>query len=139
MGLAHVGLKRHQIASEYYRKAIKLELVNFDTYYFLALSCFLSNRYQEALYAINESIQLQPNNAEAYYTLGHIYIKLGHFNKAIQPLHTAMTIQPGLPNKKQEPHCVKRYRKTIIFQTPNSQPDTFCKLIIKTATYLQLF
>ena len=87
-------------ANEYYRKAIKLVPDNYDTHYFLALSCILSNRYQEALSAIHESIRLNPDNAEAHYTLGQIYMKLGHYKKAIHPLQTAMSIHPDLAQNK---------------------------------------
>ena len=69
-------------------------------HYFLALSCFLSKRYQEALSAIHESIRLNPSNAEAHYTLGQIYMKLGYYNKAIQPLQSAMNIHPELAQNK---------------------------------------
>jgi len=54
------------------------------------------------LTSIKESIRLDPSNAEAHYTLGQIYMKLGRFNKAITPLQTAMSIQPELPQIKSQ-------------------------------------
>ena len=84
-------------ASEYYKKAIKLDPNYSEAHYFLALSYFLTNRYKEALISIKKSIRLNPNNAEAHYTLGQIFMKLGNFNKAIPPLQTAMDIKPMLP------------------------------------------
>jgi tetratricopeptide (TPR) repeat protein len=99
--LPHAALNRHHEASEYYRKSIKQEPNNYDSHYFLALSCFLSNRYQEALSAVQESIRINPNNAEAHIiTLGQVYMKLKQYNKAIQPLQSAMNIHTKMSKQK---------------------------------------
>ena len=76
IGLAHEALKRDQKAKEYYRKNIKQEPNNYDSHYFLALSCFLSNLYQETLSTIQESIRINPISDQVHYTLGQVYIKL---------------------------------------------------------------
>jgi superkiller protein 3 len=94
MGLAQAALNRHQVASEYYRRAIKSEPGNYDVHYFLSLSCLLSKRYLEALIAVRESLRLNPQNAEAQYMLGHIHMKLGQYKKAIQPLQSAINLEP---------------------------------------------
>jgi tetratricopeptide (TPR) repeat protein len=71
--LAHSALNRDHKAKEYYRKYIKQEPNNYDSHYFLALSCFLSNRYQENLSAIQESIRINPNNDEALHFRASLY------------------------------------------------------------------
>ena len=48
LALAYAANKRHQEASQYYKRAIKLTPDYQEAHYFLSLSYFLTNRYKEA-------------------------------------------------------------------------------------------
>ena len=64
--------------------------------YLLALSYYISNKYNNSIPLLKHAINLNSRNGEAYHLLGLIYLKQDRYNEAITQLQKALTINPNL-------------------------------------------
>ncbi len=53
-----------------------------------------SGNYKKATDSFNEAIRLNPNNAKAYYFLGHAYSRMGQYQEALEPIRKAVLLSP---------------------------------------------
>jgi Tfp pilus assembly protein PilF len=67
-----------------------------DTNDYFALACSYENssRYHEAIEAYKQSLQMNPDQLEAYLNLGVLYYKVGKYNDAIEILKQALAVNP---------------------------------------------
>lgn len=63
----------HDKAIEYFEKAIKTDRNNYEAYYYLGCSYFDSNRKDDAKNCWLKSIEIKPDYADGYFSLGLLY------------------------------------------------------------------
>jgi Flp pilus assembly protein TadD/protein involved in polysaccharide export with SLBB domain len=54
----------------------------------------LAGRYEEAIRAFEEAIFYYPDNADAHFSLGHVYYDLGRWNQAVEAFSRAVALTP---------------------------------------------
>ncbi len=64
-------------------------------YYNAGYQMYQSGKYAEAAQYLKASVQLDPNNANAYYLLGNTYYKLGDKAAAITAFQSYLKLNPG--------------------------------------------
>lgn len=72
-------------------------LIQTDTewaYFNLGLGSFLQNQYQDAINYFNKSINLNPTKSSTYYLLGKSFAQNGQLDSALDPLRTAVKLEP---------------------------------------------
>ena len=70
------------------------EKTDTNDYFTLACSYENSNRYHEAIEAYKQSLQMNPDQMEAYLNLGVVYYKVGKYSDAIEILKQALAVNP---------------------------------------------
>jgi adenylate cyclase len=65
-----------------------------EAYAALGLAYYYQEKYDEALTAINKSIELDPNNFFGYWILGRLYFTTERENEAIEPLEKVIALNP---------------------------------------------
>jgi Trypsin-like peptidase domain/Tetratricopeptide repeat/TPR repeat len=89
--------KRKTLSAHLPKNTMKLpvhEKMDTDDYFTLACSYENSNRYQEAIAAYKQSLQMNPDHVEAYLNLGVVYYKVGKYSDAIDILKQALSVNP---------------------------------------------
>ena len=104
----------YEKAAYYYNKALKMGRVrNFPGY---------KTHYQDLIDTYQKIIELEPNNADAYYNLGLNKAKLGKYMEARQDFNKALELETDL-NKKdiiqeaiKDPQNAKEFKQKNTFQ-----------------------
>jgi serine/threonine protein kinase/Flp pilus assembly protein TadD len=81
-------------AIEYSLKALMYDSNLSEAYAALGLAYYYQEKYDEALTAINKSIELDPNNFFGYWILGRLYFTTERENEAIEPLEKVIALNP---------------------------------------------
>ena len=111
-GLAYTKLRQHARAIQDYSRAIELDPI-FEVAYIQRGFAFFSLGQRD------QAIELDPNQAVAYYNLARIYSLKDNHEKAIQDLNKAVQLYPDIKNMVKKENDFDRIRQ---------QPD-FIKLI----------
>jgi tetratricopeptide (TPR) repeat protein len=96
LGMANAIIKNHIKASKIYEEAMKLDPEYPNLNYLLALSYYISNKYNNSIPLLKHAINLNSRNGAAHHLLGLIYLKQDRYNEAIIQLQKALTINPKL-------------------------------------------
>ncbi|CAG0884735.1 unnamed protein product [Darwinula stevensoni] len=93
MGLCHMYLGNMDDSKHFLREALGLEkrVIIFET---LAKIFTLENDYQGAIDIYRAAIEAFPDCVELYTPLGLLYLKLGHTQRAMEQLGTALKLDP---------------------------------------------
>ena len=59
------------------------------------VSLYGSGEYQKAIEEFSQTIELDPQYAEAYYIRGHSYANLGQYERAIEDFDNAIELEPS--------------------------------------------
>jgi tetratricopeptide (TPR) repeat protein len=73
------------------------EATDFERLYNAGQAAMSANRYEEALTDFKQLLTMDPGVAEVHATLGVLYYKSGDFDHAIEQIHAARRLKPGLP------------------------------------------
>ena len=96
-GLSYSAQEKMKSASEAFGKAISRSPGNKGLYHSKAVADLQRNAGEEGAAAARKAIELDPNFAEAYYTLGELLAIGGKDTKgAIEALRTAIKLKPSL-------------------------------------------
>ncbi|MGO8989658.1 MAG: tetratricopeptide repeat protein [bacterium] len=72
------------------------------THFNLGLALADLGRYPEAIAEYNESLRIKPDYAEAHYSLGDAYIKMGDRSSALREYEILKTMNQNLANSLHE-------------------------------------
>lgn len=75
-------------------KAIMYDSTLSEAYAALALAYFYKSSIDEALTAVNKSLELDPNNFFGYWILGRIYFTTDRISEAVQPFKKVLELNP---------------------------------------------
>ncbi len=75
-------------------KAIMYDATLSEAYAALALAYFYQSSIDEALTAVNKSLELDPNNFFAYWILGRIYFTTDKNREAVEPFKKVLELNP---------------------------------------------
>ncbi len=100
----------------------------------VAMDYVLLNAYTDALRWLNESVKLDPGNAEAWYDLGRTRMMQGDLHGARQPLLQAQMLKPGqakvannlgvvAAGENQPGQAAMLYREAIRLQAKDAHPS----------------
>jgi superkiller protein 3 len=92
LGVARIGLQKHEEAIAASREVIKLQPDFADAYYTWGIALQRQNYLDQAIEAYRKAIELQPNFANAYSNLGWIYLLKGDLIQAKQELEIAINL-----------------------------------------------
>ena len=84
-------------AAECYVNYLKANPQNAEVYQRLGLVYYLSNRFEDAVPALQRALKLAPKQWGSALFLGICYYRLGQFTKALKPFREALRINAGLP------------------------------------------
>lgn len=59
---------------------------------------FQKGQYEQAICALNEALEIDPNSADAHYRRGFVYRQLGQYDKAISDYSKAIEMNPRHPD-----------------------------------------
>lgn len=83
-----------KLAESLYKKILKLDKNNFDSFFLLGAVSLEKKNFDEAIQLLNKAIQLRPENPNSYQNLGLAFLELGDFKKAKESLSKAIQIKP---------------------------------------------
>jgi superkiller protein 3 len=86
----------HELAIEYYQKAIAADPNYATTYYNMGLAYAKLENYREAIRCYQKAIDIDPNHTAAYYNMGNAYYNLQNYQEAIRCYQKAIAIDPNL-------------------------------------------
>jgi len=72
-----------------------------EEYANLGMEAYADGNYNEALSYLNQSVQLDPNNAYAYYYRGMTYQSLGETERAIADFQKCLTLNPDADTRQE--------------------------------------
>jgi tetratricopeptide (TPR) repeat protein len=72
-----------------------------EKYANLGMAAYANSSYNEAISYFNQSIQLDPNNAYAYYYRGMVYKSLGETEQAIADFQKCLTLNPDAETRQE--------------------------------------
>ena len=81
-----------QKAAESYEKAVRIEPINYDSHYNLALAYHILGEYKKAMREYCTAIEIEPYNYEAHYNLAILLSTLSKFDYAVGELEKAILI-----------------------------------------------
>ena len=88
-------LQKHDLALEFYNKALPLAKEDIDTVYHEIRFCYLNaNRNDEAIAFFQGLIDKDPYNSKAWTNLGDCYRMMGLYEESIDPYEYALSIDP---------------------------------------------
>lgn len=93
IGVAYYQKKDIAKAEEYLVKAVNIQAEDEQTQFLLGVIRYKQQRYNEAITALNKSLQIK-DNAEAHYYLGEIYDKQDRSKDAIAQYTQAVKLNP---------------------------------------------
>jgi tetratricopeptide (TPR) repeat protein len=97
LGLALVGLKKHKEALEVFRRCIEIAR-GLAKGHGAVGACFLElDAPIEAEAPLRRSLELDPNDVSALYNLGNSLYRQNRLHESIEPLETAIRLQPDNP------------------------------------------
>jgi tetratricopeptide (TPR) repeat protein len=64
-------------------------------HYLKGMACFIMDDFQKALFHLEQSVQINPNNSYAYYQTGLLYSKLNQYQKAVDAYNQAIQLNPN--------------------------------------------
>lgn len=70
---------------------------DFERLYNAGQAAMAASQYQDALTDFKQLLAIDPGVAEVHATLGVLYYKSGDFGRAIEEIHAARKLKPGLP------------------------------------------
>jgi TonB family protein len=76
LGLAYAGLREYDKAITTLKKSLELEPVA-QTYYFLGMVYSATGRNEDAIASIKKGLAIWPEDVQAHYKLGQIYVEVG--------------------------------------------------------------
>ncbi len=85
---------RLEKAIEFSMKALMYDSNLSEAYAALGLAYYYQEKYDEALTAINKSIELDPNNFFGYWILGRLYFTIDRERDAIEPFEKVIALNP---------------------------------------------
>jgi serine/threonine protein kinase/cytochrome c-type biogenesis protein CcmH/NrfG len=85
---------RLEKAIEFSMKALMYDSNLSEAYAALGLAYYYQEKYDEALTAINKSIELDPNNFFGYWILGRLYFTIDRENDAVEPFEKVIALNP---------------------------------------------
>lgn len=91
------------IAEQTFRDIIAAVPDNFESHYYLGLSCYFSNDFQNAISAYETAIQLNADSAPCWSNMAVCHYKLGQTEKALAEWDKAIEIDPEFS----DPHTNK--------------------------------
>lgn len=86
------GQSPPMLGISYLKKSLTLDSNNISSNYLYAQMLTMSTQYEKAIKIYNKLINLQPSNAELYFSLSEIYGKMGNAQKAKEALNRAKTL-----------------------------------------------
>jgi len=98
--LAQYGLldpEETQKAENYYLKALSLNEELLSALGNLAILYTDTARTEEAVELTRRMVEINPNNADAHFSLGYIYRYAGMLNESVQEMEKAVTLDPKNP------------------------------------------
>jgi len=88
-GNSYYRNKNYNKALEDFQKASEIEIKNYKTYYFMAKTEFLLNKFDIAIYNLEKSITLNPKFTDGYFWLGLAYIQINRSKEGCLTLKKA--------------------------------------------------
>ena len=85
---------KYNKAIDFANEAIAIDQEDALAYYYRGVSCIGLKNYQQGLEDLNAVLQLYPEYAEAYYSLGRIYYLLGNVEQAIIECDKCIYLNP---------------------------------------------
>ena len=95
LGAANVGLKKHDIALNYYQQAAKINAQNPGTYFNMGVTLQDQGKLDEALLQYEKAVNLKPDYAEAHNNLGVIFRLKGQLEVSSACCKKAIQCNPG--------------------------------------------
>ena len=98
-----LAVQNHQknnlkVAEDLYKKVLKINPKDVDTYYNLGKMFSELNKYEEAISSYKKAIEINFNQADVHNNLGVIFRNLGNHKKAIIFYENAIKINPSYVN-----------------------------------------
>lgn len=90
--------ERSELAAEVWKKAIELNPTFVDPYISIACHYDFMRESERAIEFLEEALRIEPNNAEAYYQLGDIYLRKGMYYEAEKNFRMVLMIDPNFDN-----------------------------------------
>ena len=96
-------------ALSYFNKSMDLNNKFPNTFFNMAIILNLLNKKKESIQFFKSYIELQPNNIEAYYSLGICYREIGDIQMAEKTFLKALKMNPDYPYLKGQLQFMKNY------------------------------
>lgn len=114
LGRSYEMIKAYNYAITSYEHAIQIN-PNFSVYYKNLINAYASKKtLQQAQYNYEKIVKLNPQDAQAYFILALIHIKMGDNTKARKALETFLKLEPNLELAS----AAKKYIDTMNESTP---------------------
>jgi len=101
-GAAYSAMDQNTLASEFYKKAIEINIKGFDAYYNFSQLELKQNKYQNSLELIIQAIKYTPFKAEIfsnlYYRKGLLEYYLYNYQDALNSFNKSLEYSPGNKN-----------------------------------------
>ncbi len=92
------GARNFARAAECYVNYLKAHPDAAAIYQRLGLVYYLSDRFQDAVPALQRAFKLDPTQWSSALFLGICLYRMGQFTRALEPFHEALRLNPGLPD-----------------------------------------
>ncbi len=102
MGLAFLMIGDIEKAEHYLKNAVNLSDPDEAAWARLAAVYYTQRKLEEAQYAWERSLELDPDRAEVLYNLGVLYLNKGEFEKAVDYFNRALTKNPDFKDAEEK-------------------------------------
>jgi len=100
LGQAHANLGEWDQAARWCRQAIRLDKLNLDAYYILALVLQHQEALDEAIDMMKRVVYIDRHNVLGHFGLADLYRSRGQFAQALKSLDNARRLLDGCPDEE---------------------------------------
>ena len=92
VGMTHIELRNVVLAESYFRRAIKKDSRNWESWNNLAAIASVQHQYEEAVSGYKRAIKIDPANAVSHVNLCTLYFELKQYDKAVREAAEALRV-----------------------------------------------